>query len=139
MNVTKAAFAAWLITSAAAAQTICAVHGAGDGKTLDTIAIQKAIDDCAGKGTVRLAGSAKFVSGPILLKSHTVLEIAASAMEVDGLPEAAIQSITLKNVTIDADKGATIRQAAVVSQGLVMHAKTGQPITIGPGVTGSIK
>ncbi len=77
MNVTKAAFAAWLITSAAAAQTICAVHGAGDGKTLDTIAIQKAIDDCAGKGTVRLAGSAKFVSGPILLKSHTVLEIAA--------------------------------------------------------------
>jgi len=48
----------------------------GDGKTLDTVAIQKAIDDCAG-GTVRLAGSMKFVSAPLVLKSHITLEIAA--------------------------------------------------------------
>ena len=50
----------------------------GDGTTLDTVAIQKAIDDCAVKGaTVRLAGAAKFVSAPLVLKSHTTLEIAA--------------------------------------------------------------
>jgi len=50
----------------------------GDGKTLDTVAIQKAIDDCAAiGGRVRLAGAAKFVSGPLVLKSHTTLEIAA--------------------------------------------------------------
>ena len=66
-----------MASSMAAAQKVCAVHGAADGKTLDTVVIQKALDDCAGKGIVRLAGMAKFVSGPLLLKSHTVLEIAA--------------------------------------------------------------
>jgi polygalacturonase len=66
-----------LVCSVVHAQTVCAVHGTGDGKTLDTAAIQKAIDDCAGKGVVRLEGAAKFVSGPLLLKSHTRLEIAA--------------------------------------------------------------
>lgn len=51
----------------------------GDGKTPDTVAIQKAIDDCASKGggIVRLAGAAKFVSGPLVLKSNITLEIAA--------------------------------------------------------------
>jgi polygalacturonase len=50
-----------------------------DGKTLDTAAIQKAIDDCAaqGGGIVRLAGAAKFISAPLVLKSHITLEIAA--------------------------------------------------------------
>jgi len=66
-----------LAGSVAAAQKTCPVHGAGDGKTLDTIAIQKAIDDCAGKGVVKLSGATKFVSGPLMLKSHTVLDIAA--------------------------------------------------------------
>ena len=66
-----------LATGVASAQTVCAVHGSGDGKTLDTTAIQKAIDECAGKGVVKLAGAAKFLSGPLVLKSHTVLEIAA--------------------------------------------------------------
>jgi hypothetical protein len=61
------------------------------------------------------------------------------AMEVDGLPEAPIQSVTLKNVSIDADKGAAIQQATVVSQGLVVHAKTGPPITMGAGAKGSLK
>lgn len=76
-KVTKALIGILLLAgSMAGAQTVCAVHGAGDGKTLDTVVIQRAIDDCAGKGVVRLAGAAKFVSGPLLLKSHTVLEIA---------------------------------------------------------------
>ena len=60
---------------------VCAVqqYGAkGDGSTLDTSAIQKAIDDCAasGGGVVRLASAAKFVSAPLVLKSHITLEIA---------------------------------------------------------------
>ena len=51
----------------------------GNGTTLDTVAIQKAIDDCASKGggIVRLSGAPKFVSAPLILKSHITLEIAA--------------------------------------------------------------
>ena len=49
--------------------TVCDVHkyGAkGDGTTKDTVAIQKAIDDCSTKkGTVKLAGG-DFVSGPLI-------------------------------------------------------------------------
>ena len=65
-----------------AADHVCAVqaYGAkGDGATLDTAAIQKAIDDCSGEhgGVVKLAGAAKFVSAPLVLKSHVTLEIAA--------------------------------------------------------------
>ncbi len=65
------------LSTTGSAQTVCAPHSTGDGQTLDTAAIQKAIDDCAGKGIVRLAGAASFVSGPLRLKSHTTLEIAA--------------------------------------------------------------
>jgi polygalacturonase len=71
------------VVSGASAQSgkVCAVqqYGAkGDGTTLDTAAIQKAIDDCAtkGSGVVRLAGAAKYVSAPLVLKSHITLEIA---------------------------------------------------------------
>lgn len=69
-----------LVASGAAAQKICDVkaYGAkGDGATKDTVAIQKAIDDCsqAGGGTVRLTGATTFVSAPLDLKSNITLEI----------------------------------------------------------------
>ncbi len=63
---------------AAHAAKVCAVtKSAGEGTSLDTAAIQKAIDDCAGGGTVRLSGAPMFVSAPLVLKSHITLEIAA--------------------------------------------------------------
>lgn len=64
-----------------AAKKVCAVEKyalkVGDGVSLDTAAIQKAIDDCAsaGGGTVRLSGAPVFVSAPLVLKSHITLEI----------------------------------------------------------------
>ncbi len=70
------------VPGAAFAARTCEVkrYGArGDGVSKDTAAIQKAIDDCAvaGGGKVVLAGAAMYVSGPLVLKSHVTLSIAA--------------------------------------------------------------
>ena len=47
----------------------------GDGKTLDTAAIQKALDDCGKKGgTVRLPAGI-YLSGPITLRTKTTLQL----------------------------------------------------------------
>ncbi|MFD1611084.1 glycoside hydrolase family 28 protein [Sphingomonas tabacisoli] len=66
------------------ADSICAAtaYGArGDARTLDTGAIQRAIDACAGRGggVVLLAGGT-FVSGTIVLKDHVTLRIAPGAV-----------------------------------------------------------
>jgi len=55
-------------------------HGAiGDGKTLNTVAIQKAIDACYhDKGGTVLIPAGDFLSGTIELKSNTTLHIVAS-------------------------------------------------------------
>jgi polygalacturonase len=66
----------------ACAERTCDVqrYGAkGDGSTKDTVAIQKAIDECAshGGGTVKVAGAKMFVSAPLVLKSNITLAVAA--------------------------------------------------------------
>ncbi len=55
-------------------------HGAkGDGKTLDTVAIQSAIDKCFNeKGGTVLIPAGDFLSGTLELKSNVTLHIAAS-------------------------------------------------------------
>jgi polygalacturonase len=69
--------------AAAHAATICDARAYGaraDGTTKDTLALQKAIDDCAAKGggTVLLARGT-FLTAPIVLKSHITLEVDAGA------------------------------------------------------------
>ncbi|ADV83487.1 glycoside hydrolase family 28 protein [Terriglobus saanensis] len=50
----------------------------GDGATKDTVAIQKAIDACAGKGgTVVIGGSSKFITAPLTLKSKMIFRVEA--------------------------------------------------------------
>ncbi|HEU4635365.1 MAG TPA: glycoside hydrolase family 28 protein [Edaphobacter sp.] len=63
----------------ASAAKVCKVQDYGakaDGTTKNTKAIQSAIDDCAkaGGGTVKLSGGV-FLSGPIVLKSNTTLDL----------------------------------------------------------------
>jgi len=52
----------------------------GDGKTLDSIAIQKALDECgkSGGGTVRFS-SGTYLSQPIFLRSKTTVQLDAGA------------------------------------------------------------
>ena len=47
-----------------------------------------------------------------------------------GLPEAPIAGVTLRNVNISADKGATIGYADVTGDSFVVHAKEGEPIVM---------
>lgn len=77
------ALCAAAICSGAAFGAVCdaRLFGAkGDGQTKDTIALQKAIDSCAGKGggTVMLSHGT-FLSGPLVLKSRITLNIGSGA------------------------------------------------------------
>src|SRR5579885_210458 len=72
----------------------------GDGTTLDTAAVQAAIDACArdGGGTV-LVPAGKFVLGTTELKSHVTLHLAAAAVLLgsgDGKNYHAVDAIPLR-------------------------------------------
>ena len=79
------------------AATVCDPRAYGakaDGKTKDTGALQKAIDDCARSGgAVRLAGGT-FLTGPIALKSHIVLELEAGATLLASQDKSDYQKLT---------------------------------------------
>jgi polygalacturonase len=64
---------------------------------------------------------------------------ARQAFVIEGLPEAPILGVQLKNVVIDAAKGGRISYATVVSQGLIVKVPGGEPIMTGPGAKGSLK
>ena len=68
-------------TSAFAAKTcdVRAFGAKGDGVSKDTVAIQKAIDACAGKGGTVVLSGGTFVSGPVSLKSEMTLAIRKDA------------------------------------------------------------
>jgi polygalacturonase len=61
------------------------------------------------------------------------------AMDLEGLPESPIQNLVLKNVQIDAVKGAKVYYTEVTATGVVVHAQSGDAITIGTGVKGNLK
>ena len=60
-------------------------------------------------------------------------------MDIEGLPEAPVLGLRLKNVQIDAAHGAKIFYAEIVSQGLLIHAASGPPVMAGAGAKGSLK
>jgi len=64
---------------------------------------------------------------------------AKMAMDIEGLPEAPVKNVMLKNVQIDSAKGAKIYYAEVVSQGLVIKPQTGPPVMAGAGAKGNLK
>jgi polygalacturonase len=74
----------------AAKPAMCDVHGAvADGKTKDTVALQKAIDACAAKGggSVRLKAGT-YLSAPLELKSHVKLLLESGAVLLGSADEA---------------------------------------------------
>ncbi|MEU9407445.1 pectinesterase family protein [Streptomyces sp. NPDC048281] len=68
-------------TASASSATVCkpTAYGAkADGRTKDTVALQKTIDACAGKGTVELTGG-KYLSGPLTLRSDLTFTLDSGA------------------------------------------------------------
>ena len=52
----------------------------GDGKTLDTVAIQRAVDACSANGGAVVLSGGHFLSGTIVLKDHITLRILPGAV-----------------------------------------------------------
>ncbi len=55
------------------------------------------------------------------------------AAVIVGLPEAPVKDLTLKNVSIEAEKGVTFAYAEVKASGLAVKAAQGESYTFGPG------
>jgi len=82
LNLALSAALGFIAAPAIALTISVADHGAvGDGKTLNTAAIQAALDDCAGKGggTV-LVPAGVWLTGSVALKSRVTLRLEAGAV-----------------------------------------------------------
>ena len=64
---------------------------------------------------------------------------AKMALDIEGLPEAPVLGVQMKNVQIDAAKGGKIYYAEVETQGLIVKAQSGPPVMAGAGAKGSVK
>ncbi len=99
----------------------------GDGKTLDTAAVQAAIDACnKDQGGTVLVPAGVFVIGTVEMKSHVTLHIAAAGKllgSADGKPYHAADAIPLEG-------DATLRDGNV---GLIFAVKAGNITIEGPG------
>lgn len=71
----------------------------GDGKTLDTKAIQKAIDSCTAGGKVLLPQGKTFKSGSLTLKSDIILEINGTLLDSNSAADYPYPDSTYKTVT----------------------------------------
>lgn len=116
--------AAILLAPAAMAARVCDVsaYGAkGNGQTKDTAAIQRAIDACAEKGGgIVLLKQGTFLSGPIELKSHITLDVAAGATLLGSQDKA------------DYSAAQELRQASVEP---LIDAKNAEDVTLRGGGT----
>lgn len=75
--LTVAVCLSWAVTLQAGTFKISDYGAVNDGKTLNTRAVQQAIDTCtqSGGGTVRVDGGGVYVIGTIYLKSHVTLHV----------------------------------------------------------------
>ncbi|MFO1489237.1 MAG: glycoside hydrolase family 28 protein [Verrucomicrobiota bacterium] len=82
-----------LLTAAAAPAPAAAAHNVrdfgakGDGATKDTAAIQKALDACTNSGGTVVVPAGNFLTGSLVLHSHTTLRLSAGA-RLTGSPDA---------------------------------------------------
>src|SRR5262245_13181476 len=111
-----AAIATALMALAAApvwAALTCRVtdHGAkGDGTTLDTLAVQRAIDACAGRqnAIVLVPGPASYLIGTVLLKDNVTLHLERGAVLAGSAEYKDYQAIDPFVDGVDAARGATL-------------------------------
>ena len=126
LAISACAFA--LTTGNASASFDVTDYGAaGDGETLDTPAIQKAVDRCAkqGGGTVHLPAGT-YLSGTIHLRSHVTLHLAAGATllgstSLEHYPENAqkLRSYTENYVTRSLIYGEKLENVSITGRGTI--------------------
>lgn len=63
---------------------------------------------------------------------------AKQAMVIVGLPESPIRDLKLRNVHIQAQRGAQVSYADVTATDITVQPQQGQPFTLGEGVTGTL-
>ncbi|MCX7043991.1 MAG: glycoside hydrolase family 28 protein [Candidatus Sumerlaeota bacterium] len=127
-------FALCLASSAAAENAPFNVRNygaAGDGKTLDTAAIQKAVDACAASsGGAVILPAGRYLSGTIRLKSHVALQLDDGAILL-GSPSLEDYPETSSSVRSYTDN--YVRQSLIAGENLERVAIRGRGVIDGQG------